>query len=140
MTPEEEKVLEANKNFYSALQALSLEEMESVWLQDDWVRCLHPGWDMLEGWEAVRESWQQIFEGTKFLRVAVGVQSVRVEKGIAWVSCTEKISSATEGRFETSYVQSTNLYKLHNGTWYLVLHHASHLPAPLSTPSADLVQ
>jgi SnoaL-like domain len=140
MTPEEEKLLEANKNFYRALQSLSLEEMESVWLQEEWVRCLHPGWDMLEGWEAVRESWQQIFESTKFLRVSVGVQAARVENGIAWVCCTERISSAAEGRFETAYVQSTNLYMLRDGNWYLVLHHSSHLPAPLSKPGADLVQ
>jgi ketosteroid isomerase-like protein len=140
MTPDEEKVVEANKNFYRALQALDLEEMESVWLQEDWVRCLHPGWDMLEGWEAVRESWQQIFEGTKFLRVSVGVQWTRVEKEIAWVCCTERISSAAEGRFETAYVQSTNLYMLRGGSWRLILHHASHLPAPLNKAGADLVQ
>ena len=140
MTPEEEKVLEANKNFYSALQSLSLEEMESVWLTEEWVKCLHPGWEMLEGWEAVRESWQQIFETTKFMRITMGVQSVRVEKAMAWVCCTEKISSAAEGRFETAYVQSTNIYKLHNGAWFLVHHHGSHLPAPLNNHSAEIVQ
>ena len=140
MTLEEEKVLEANKNFYRALQSLSLEEMESVWLTEEWVRCLHPGWDLLEGWEAVRESWQQIFENTKFLRVSVGLQFVRVEKNFAWVCCTEKISSATEGRFETSYVQATNIFWEHNGAWYLVHHHGSHLPAPWSKETAEIVQ
>ena len=140
MTPDEEKVVEANKNFYRALQSLDLEAMESVWLPEEWVRCLHPGWDMLEGWEAVRESWQQIFESTKFLRVSVGVQWVRVEKEAAWICCTERISSAAEGRFETAYVQSTNLFMLRGGNWRLILHHASHLPAPLNKPAADLVQ
>ncbi|MBI3934077.1 MAG: nuclear transport factor 2 family protein [Acidobacteria bacterium] len=140
MTPEEEKVLEANKNFYRALQSLSLEEMESVWLQEDWVRCLHPGWDLLEGWEAVHESWQQIFENTTFLRITVGVQSVRVEKSIAWVCCTEKVSSAAEGRFETAYAQATNIFKLLNGTWFLVHHHSSHLPPPLNNQGAEIVQ
>ena len=140
MSPEEEKVMEANKNFYSALQGLSLEEMEAVWLQEEWVRCLHPGWDLLEGWEAVRESWQQIFENTKFLQVSVGIQFVRVEKSMAWVCCTEKISSAAEGRFETAYVQTTNIFKQHNGGWYLVHHHASHLPAPWNKQAAEVVQ
>ncbi|HEY7617585.1 MAG TPA: nuclear transport factor 2 family protein [Terriglobales bacterium] len=140
MSPEEEKVLEANKSFYSALQSLSLEQMEAVWLQEEWVRCLHPGWDLLEGWEAVRESWQQIFENTKFLRVSVGLQFVRVEKSMAWVCCTEKISSAAEGRFETAYVQTTNIFRQQNGGWYLVHHHASHLPAPLNKQTAEVVQ
>src|SRR5215471_20649967 len=119
MTADEEKVVEANKNFYRALQSLDLDAMEAVWLQEEWVRCLHPGWDMLEGWEAVRESWQQIFESTKFLRVSVGVQWARVEKEVAWICCTERISSAAEGRFETAYVQSTNLYMLRGENWRL---------------------
>jgi ketosteroid isomerase-like protein len=129
MTPDEEKVLEANKNFYRALQSLNLEEMEAVWLQEEWVRCVHPGWELLEGWEAVRESWQQIFETTRFLRVSVGLQLVRVERNLAWVCCTEKISSAAEGRFETNHVQSTNIFRQQNGGWYLVHHHASAQPA-----------
>ena len=83
MTREEETVLEANQNFYRALQNLSLQEMDAVWLQEDWVRCVHPGWDLLEGWETVRESWQHIFEHTQFMRIAVGLQSIRVENSMA---------------------------------------------------------
>ena len=128
MTLEEEKVLEANRNFYSALQNLSLEQMEAVWLQEEWVRCLHPGWDMVEGWEAVRESWERIFQNTQYMRIAVGLQFVQVENSLAWVCCTEKISSAAEGRFDTAYVQATNLFKRQEGNWYLILHHSSHLP------------
>lgn len=130
MTREEEKVLEANKNFYRALQELSLEEMEAVWLPEDWVRCIHPGWELLEGWEAVRESWQRIFESTQFMRIVVAVQAIHVENGTAWVCCTEKISSAADGRFESAQVQSTNIFKRHNGTWCMVHHHASNRPTP----------
>ena len=140
MTADEEKVLEANKDFYHALQSLNLEEMETLWLQEEWVRCLHPGWDMLEGWEAVRESWQQIFENTKFLRVSIGVQSVHMEKGMAWVCCTEKLSSAAEGRFETSQVQATHIFKQVNGSWFIVHRHASHMPAPMDKPATEVVQ
>jgi len=141
MTSEEEQILEANKNFYSALQDLSLEAMGAVWLQDDLVRCVHPGWSLLEGWESVRESWQHIFENTRFMRVAVGVQSIRVEGGTAWVCCTEKISSAGEGRFDSAYVQATNIFENRDGNWYLVHHHASPLPPPWpEDPSADMVQ
>jgi ketosteroid isomerase-like protein len=114
--------------------------MESVWLQEEWVRCLHPGWEILEGWDAVRESWQQIFENTKFLRVSVALQFIRVEKAMAWICCTEKISSATDGRFETAYVQATNIFRQQNGDWYLVHHHGSHLPSPLNKAASEVVQ
>ncbi len=141
MSSEEEQVLDANKSFYSALQSLSLDEMAAVWLQENWVRCVHPGWSLLEGWEAIRESWAQIFENTRFMRVAVGVQAVRVENSTAWVCCTEKISSVAESRFEAVYVQSTNIFERRNGAWYLVLHHASGLPQPWpQDPGIDLVQ
>ena len=128
MTHEEGKVLETNKNFYAALQNLSLKEMDAVWLPEDWVRCVHPGWDLLEGWEAVRESWQHIFQNTNFMRSAVAVQSIRVENTVAWVCCTEKIYSAAEGRFDSAHVQSTNIFERRNGKWYVVHHHASPLP------------
>ena len=141
MTTEEEQVLEANKNFYSALQELNLHEMEAVWLQEDWVLCVHPGWNLLEGWEAVRESWQHIFENTHFMRIAVGIQSIRVENSTAWVSCTEKVTSAAEGRFDSAYVQATNIFERRMGAWYVVHRHASHLPTPWpEDPSANVVQ
>ena len=139
MTKEEENVLQANENFYRALQELSLEAMEAVWLPEDWVRCIHPGWEALEGWEAVRESWQQIFTNTQFMRVVVGVQAVRVENSMAWVCCTEKLSSAAEGRFDSAHVLATNVFHRRNGSWYLVLHHASHRPEPWPEQSAEEV-
>lgn len=128
MTPEQEAVLEANKNFYRAMQSLSIEEMDSVWLQDESARCVHPGWEMLEGWEAIRESWQRIFEGTRFVRLSVSLQSIRVEGPMAWVACSEKISSASDGVFENALVQTTNIFVENDGSWYMVHHHGSHMP------------
>ncbi len=57
-----ESVLQANRKFYQALAALDLRAMNHLWLNENWVRCVHPGWAPLEGWEAVHESWQRIFE------------------------------------------------------------------------------
>jgi ketosteroid isomerase-like protein len=139
MTKDEEGVLQANENFYHALQELSLDAMEAVWLTEDWVRCVHPGWEILEGWESIRESWQQIFAGTQFMRVVVGIQAMYVEQSVAWVSCSEKISSAADGRFDSASVQATNIFHRRNGSWLLVLHHASHRPAPAEA-AGEVVQ
>ena len=139
MTKEEEAVLQANENFYRALQELSLEAMEAVWLPEDWVRCVHPGWDALDGWDAVRESFQHIFANTQYMRIAVGVQSMRIEQMVAWVCCSEKISSAADGRFDSAFVQATNIFYRRNGSWHLVLHHASHRHMP-DEVSGEVVQ
>ena len=66
---EEEKVLAANQSFYVALEALDIEGMDAVWLHEDWVACLHPGWELLLGWEFIRDSWQRIFENTRRMKL-----------------------------------------------------------------------
>jgi hypothetical protein len=140
LTIQEEKVLEANQNFYTALENLSLDEMEAVWLQEPWVRCVHPGWNLLEGWESVRESWQQIFESTSFMRVVVGIQAIRAEETTAWVCCTEKVSTVGDNRIDSVYLQTTNIFERRNGVWYMVHHHGSPLPEPWpQDPGIDFV-
>ena len=61
----EQAVREANRRFYLAFAALDMELMDQVWLHEDWVQCVHPGWDLLIGWEEVRESWLRIFTSTQ---------------------------------------------------------------------------
>jgi SnoaL-like domain len=62
------KIEQANAAFYRALESSVIERMEEVWAHDSWVRCVHPGWDMLTGWAQVRESWAMIFEGGQKIR------------------------------------------------------------------------
>ena len=57
-------VIAINEEFYRSLEALSLDRMEKVWHDAEWVTCVHPGGPMLTGWEVIRDSWEQIFKGT----------------------------------------------------------------------------
>ena len=75
----EQAVREANRRFYQAFAALSLEQMDEVWLHEDWVECVHPGWDLLLSWEEVRESWARIFTNTQRM------------KKIGRASCRERV-------------------------------------------------
>lgn len=125
---EEEKVLAANQRFYAALEAMDLEGMDAVWLHEEWVACLHPGWELLLGWEIIRDSWQRIFENTRRMKVAVSEVTVWVEGGSAWVNCVEQVTSSYETGFSTAWVQATNLFVKREPGWRLVHHHASPLP------------
>lgn len=127
MKPEEE-VLAANHRFYAALEKLDPEAMDAVWLHADWVSCVHPGWELLRGWEEVRESWQRIFENTRRMKIAVSDVSLRVEEPLAWVNCVEQVTSSFETGFSTAWVQATNIFVRRGGDWLLVLHHASPIP------------
>ncbi len=61
MSAEESEVREANARFYRALNDLDLSGMDRVWAHESFVRCVHPGWELIVGWEAVRASWEGIF-------------------------------------------------------------------------------
>jgi ketosteroid isomerase-like protein len=89
---------------------------------------VHPGWELLVGWDYVQESWQRIFENTRRMQVGISDLSVRVEAGTAWVNCVEEVTSSFDTGFSTARVQATNIYVKRNGAWRLVHHHASPIP------------
>lgn len=125
---DEEEVLTANQVFYRALQSLDLAQMEAVWWHEDWVRCLHPGWDLIQGWEEVQESWANIFRSTAQMRVAVSRPLVHVVGDTAWVSCVENVTSTFEGGFETALIETTNIFVRRDGQWRMAHHHTTPLP------------
>jgi len=135
----EQAVSEANRRFYQAFAALSLEQMDEVWAHEDWVECVHPGWDLLLGWDEVRESWARIFTSTQRMKIEITSVWVRVEGTVAWVACTEQVTSSFERGFDQALVQATNIFVLRDSAadvssghvrpiWRMVAHHASPLP------------
>ncbi|MBZ5696204.1 MAG: nuclear transport factor 2 family protein [Acidobacteriia bacterium] len=125
----EEAVRAANQRFYAAFESLDLAEMEAVWAHDDGVECVQPGWELLLGWEEVRERWARIFRNTKRVRVAFSALWVRVEGHVGWVACTARVTTAFADGFDEATVQATNIFVERDGAWLLVAHHASPLPA-----------
>jgi ketosteroid isomerase-like protein len=123
------EVEEANERFYNAIEALDLAEMERVWAHGDHVKCIHPGWPLLSGWDAVRESWQTIFANTSEMRFTISEVSVVTVPGLAWVTCTENILSEVHGRITATSVLATNLFERGRDGWRLIHHHASHILA-----------
>jgi ketosteroid isomerase-like protein len=126
----EAEVREINQKFYLALESLDFEAMEGVWLHHELVRCVHPGWPMLAGWESVRESWEEIFKNTDSLLVTTRDISLHIEGTVAWVTCTERVTTKRSDHSETALVQATNLFLRREGEWKMVLHHASPLALP----------
>ena len=125
----EDAVRAANRRFYAAFESLDLAEMEAVWAHDDSVECVHPGWDLLLGWAEVRERWARIFSNTKRVRIVLTGELVRVEGNVGWVACTANVTTASAEDFDEAVVQATNIFVQRNGDWFLVVHHASAVPA-----------
>src|SRR2546425_11033519 len=93
---EVEELRAANERFYKALEELDLEQMQRLWLHEPWVRCIHPGWDVLVGWEQVRESLAQIFASTGWMRVTPTECNVHVFGEVGMVACAENITASRD--------------------------------------------
>jgi ketosteroid isomerase-like protein len=127
---DEEEVLNANRTFYSALHSLDISLMAQVWAHEDWIRCLHPGWDLLVGWDEVQRSWREIFKSTDQMMVSISRTLVHVAGDVAWVSCLENVTSASQNDFSSALVEATNIFQRRQARWLLVHHHTTPLVAP----------
>ena len=136
----ETAIEEANTKFYRALESGDLERMEEVWAHEDWVRCVHPGWDLITGWQRVRESWEMIFEGGQKMRASPSEVWVRTTGELAVVTCTENITVFNEARFDSAQATATNLFVHTEGRWLMVHHHASPIPTIVPDTSSDTIQ
>ena len=121
-----DQVIEANLNFYFALESLDVELMEDVWMMDANACCIHPGGERLAGWEAIRATWERIFKSTTYMRVDITDVSVEVHGTTAWVTCLENISTSAGSQLHRARAYATNIFAFdEDAGWMLVLHHAS---------------
>jgi ketosteroid isomerase-like protein len=125
-TRELQRVEAANLSFYEAFTARDLDRMGSLWAQTPHVRCVHPGWELVTGFNDVRQSWSDIFGSIEDLEVTLNDVQVEVLGSVAWVNLVvEMCITADDGdEFEASVV-TTNVFESTAGDWKLVLHHSS---------------
>ena len=121
----EKEVLKTNQRFYDAFNKNDIELMIGVWLNDPISQCIHPGWDVLTGFKNIMTSWQKIFAAAQDLEIKLSHVDVTASENIAWVTCQENLFSIVSSGVQLSKVHSTNLFKMMNGEWKMILHHAS---------------
>ena len=123
--PDVNAVKAANLRFYEAFGSLDIDLMERVWETSDRVLCIHPGWQLLMGWEEVRKSWERIFYNTTLMHFTITGAQMIIQGDSAWVSCIENITSVVDARATNLAVQATNIFVRGEGGWRMVHHHAS---------------
>ena len=121
------EIAAANTRFYEAFEALDIDRMDAVWAHGEHVTCVHPGWPLLAGWTAVRESWAAIFGNTEEMRFTISDVRVVATREAGVVTCTENILSGVSGRIGVTTVLATNIFARGPEGWRMILHHASHV-------------
>jgi ketosteroid isomerase-like protein len=140
MTDEESAVRVANDAFYAALSDLDVERMGRIWLHADWVRCIHPGGDLIESWDDIELSWAGIFRDASWLQVVPTGAEVTIAGDLALVVCHENITQKQESHVRVSLAVCTNVFSRTPEGWRMVHHHASPAPVTVTQPFSGTVQ
>ena len=122
-----EEVTQINEAFYRSFEGLDISAMDHIWAHQEYVTCIHPGWSIRVGWPAVRDSWVVIFNNTFSMQFQLTELQVQVAADVAWVICTENITSRVGESEQNSVVVATNLYERIGESWKIIHHHGSPL-------------
>ncbi|NNE96642.1 MAG: nuclear transport factor 2 family protein [Acidimicrobiales bacterium] len=121
MPDEQRDLRDLNQRFYSAHETRDLELMASLWSHGPDVVCIHPGWPILRGWDAVEESWRRIFAGPADNQFIVTNDQLNIASGVAWMTLDENLMSAGG----TGTIAATNIFLRIDRQWKMVHHHGS---------------
>jgi ketosteroid isomerase-like protein len=121
----DESVLQANADFYQALEDGDLARMVSLWSHDGDTVCSHPGRKPLRGWAAILQSWRLIFDAGGNPQIIVTDTHVTRRGEVAWVTVTENLLSEGHAGAATAL----NLFEYDGEGWKLLAHHAAPLLA-----------
>ena len=130
MSYDKDEIIKANRKFYDARNRYDIDLIEQVWLTDGRAKCVHAGWPIIFGWEAIKESWKTIFETGGFDRVDISDFFVEVKGNSAWLNCVERATYSLDDRRVVVLAQATNIFEHADGEWKMALHHASLMPIP----------
>src|SRR5687768_8863095 len=119
---------DAETAFYEAFERADLPAMMAVWAESDSIVCVHPRGPRLVGFEAVRDSWIQIFSGSTRMRVRAAEMRKYDGNNVSVHTLVEQISAP--GQPAVQAVCATNVYELTDGGWRMVVHHATPLEQP----------
>jgi len=114
---EADALLAANLDFYRAFTTHDIAAMDRVWAQETPVLCLHPGWTLLRGRDAVMDSWRQILCNPEAPHVMCHEDQAFLFGEVGIVTCEEELDGGA--------LAATNMFVKEAGVWRLVHHQAS---------------
>ncbi|XP_044977071.1 uncharacterized protein LOC123444432 [Hordeum vulgare subsp. vulgare] len=122
----EASVLAANTRFYNAFKNGDFTAMNSIWAKGDYVYVVHPGAGRISGYDVVLQSWEMVCNADYEFPLNIELKNieVHVRGDLGYVTCLELVK--TKGKSWGKQI-ATNVFEKIDGTWYICIHHASHI-------------
>ncbi len=122
--------------FYRALRDLDLNLMRRVWSESPEVYCIHPGGQLLNGFQDVESSWIEIFSSADPPMIEEKLLHYRSGGDLA-VHLVEEWIRPAGSQARATKVLATNMYIREQTGWRMLCHHAS---LPLMPRSSSKLQ
>ena len=135
-----DEILRGNGLFYEALGKRNIDLMDKVWIKDSRSGCVHPGWTALRNWEAIRQSWESVFDPQDQVDISISNVTVDVRNDVAWVTCLQEMIYIKRDPVMFNLSQSTNIFEKKSGRWLMIFHHASPVPVQGYEPENKTIQ
>jgi ketosteroid isomerase-like protein len=128
------EVSQANRAFYEAFASGDYSAMVALWLDEDCIRCVHPGGEVLQGRQRVHASWRAILSDRRKMQIHQVDPAFELYGEVAWVTLTERLGFGPAEDRQQAEITATNVYLRKNGLWKMVLHHAGPLARRFFAP------
>lgn len=122
----QEEVYQASERFYDALNHLlhgDAGALSDIWSHSEVATTMHPIGGRQVGWDAVRQSWEQIAPLASGGQVTLNDQIIQIVGDIAYEVGFEYGQMELAGERIAIDHRVTNLYHREEGGWKIILHH-----------------
>jgi ketosteroid isomerase-like protein len=130
----EDDVRKASQKFYAALSRMvngDSSSMADIWSHGPTVTTMHPIGGREIGWEAVKNSFDQVAGLASQGKVEIKDQVIKVAGDMAYEVGIEHGQATLAGEKVGIEHRVTNIYQREGGGWKLVHHHGDVAPAML---------
>lgn len=121
----------ASEQFYAALNSMlngDAGPMKDIWSHSGAVTTMHPIGGRETGWDAVRNSWEQVAGIASGGQVRLGDQNIQAGEDMAYEIGIEHARFSLAGQSVTGEARVTNVYRRETSGWKIVHHHTDSVP------------
>jgi len=130
----EDEVRQASKQFYAALNRMAngdASALSDIWSHSPAVTAMHPIGSRQVGWDAVRESFEQVAQLSSDGKVELKDQLVCVSGDLAYEVGIERGGLTLAAQQVAIEHRVTNIYQREGGAWKMTHHHTDTSPGML---------